>query len=309
MAKLSNKGLLGIALVLSLVTSLLIYNYLQRAVGKADMKEGVPVVVAKTDIPAKTKITAEMVQQIRVPAEYLQPGGVQDLKNVVGVIAREPIVAGEQITDRRLVRESKSVGFTGMIPRDKRAVTVAVSEVTGVAGFVKPGDYVDVIVTFEQGMVGDNVSYMMLQNVLVLAANRDAEAGAAGNGAKEAAKDAVKATTVTLAVTPDEAAKLTLAEEKGKIRLALRPYLPLNGIEITNTITPKELVGVQYSPVQSQPSSGGHEVQPAAPVPPQYYMSPPQIQPAAPPRETGPETNSKGIQVIRGTKTENIPVN
>lgn len=306
MAKLSNKGLLGIALVLSLVTSLLIYNYLQRAVGKADLKEGVTVVVAKADIPAKTKITAEMVQQIKVPAEYLQPGGVQDVKNVVGVIAREPIVAGEQITERRLVRESKSVGFTGMIPRDKRALTIAVSEITGVASFIKPGDYVDVIVTFEQGMVGDNVSYMMLQNILVLAANRDAEAGA-GNGAKEAAKEAVKATTVTLAVTPDEAAKLTLAEDKGKVRLALRPYLPLNSFEITNTITPKELVGAQYSPIQNQPNAGGQQVQPVAPAPPQYYISPPQ--PVAPPRDVAPDTNSKGIQVIRGTKTENIPVN
>ena len=55
-----------------------------------------------------------------------------------------------------------------------------------------------------------------------------------------------------MAVTPDEAAKLTLAEEKGKIRLVLRPYLPLNGIVIAETITPKDLVGEHVSPAKNE---------------------------------------------------------
>lgn len=295
MAKLSNKGLLAIALVLSLITSLLVYNYLQRAAVKTNSKGEVPIVVAKVNIQPKTKITAEMVQESRVPAEYVQPGAVSDLKSVVGIIARENIVAGEQITERRLVREGRSVGFTGIIPRDKRALSVAVNEVTGVAGFIKPGDYVDVVVTFEQNMAGDNVSHMMLQNILVLAANRDAEDGVTANGGKEnAAKEPVKTATITLAVTPEEAAKLTLAKEKGKINLALRPYLPLNSIEITNAITPKDVVGIQSSPV----ANGRDQAPPPQPV----YIT----------KEPGPaEANSggRGIQVIRGTKVEQVPIN
>lgn len=300
MAKLSNKGLLAIALVLSLMTSLLVYNYLQRATDKANPKDGVPVVMAKANIPPKTKITAEMLQEIKVPAEYVQPGAVSDLKSVVGIIARENILAGEQVTERRLVREGRAVGFTGIIPRDKRALSVAVNEVTGVAGFIKPGDYVDVVVTFEQNMAGDNVSHMMLQNILVLAANRDAEDGVTATGGKDgASKEPLKTSTITLAVTPDEAAKLTLAKEKGKINLALRPYLPLNGIEITNVVTPKDVVGIQFSPVSNNQSSGREQAPPPQPV----YIS----------KDTGQgntaSSDSRGIQVIRGTKAEKVPIN
>ncbi|MPN23003.1 hypothetical protein SDC9_170388 [bioreactor metagenome] len=253
------------------------------------------MVVAKTDIPPKTKITPEMVEETKVPPEYVQPGAVMDLQSVIGIVVREHIVPGEQITERRLVRESKVVGFTGIIPRDKRALTVMVNEVSGVAGFIKPGDYVDVIATFDQATVGDNVSQLMLQNVLVLAANRNAEDGVTADANKQGAKEAVKTSTVTLAVTPDEAAKLTLVHEKGKINLALRPYLPLNGIEITNVITPKDLVGMQVSPNNPPASRNDY----AAPQP-VYITSEPNL----PAPSGGP-----GVSVIRGTKVETIPLN
>ncbi|EAX48030.1 SAF domain [Thermosinus carboxydivorans Nor1] len=284
--KLSTKGVLAIALVLSLATTGLIYKYLQEATQKTP-QEGVVVVVAKVDIPPKTKITAEMVATAKVPAEYVQPGAVRELKTAVGAIAREHIVAGEQIAERRLVIQGKSAGFTGIIPPDKRAVTIAVTEVTGVAGFVKPGDYVDVVATFDQNTVGDNVSQIILQNVLVLAANRDAEAGAA-DGAKDK-KEAIKTATVTLAVTPDEVAQLALAEDKGKVRLALRPYMPSTGITIVNAVTPKDIVGAHTSPVQNGQSDD---------------KAPP-----APPASRQPDDGQgKGIQLIRGTKVETIPV-
>lgn len=297
MLKFSNKGLLAVALILSLMTSLLVYNYLQKAGEKNITKNGVSVVMAKTAIPAKTKITPEMVETTIVPQEYVQPGAVTNISSAIGIIARENIVPGEQITERRLVRESKAVGFTGLIPRDKRAVSVMVNEVTGVSGFIKPGDYVDVIVTFDQAVVGDNVSHVLLQNILVLAVNREAEEGISAASNKDGAKEAIKATTVTLAVTVDEATKLTLAHEKGKINLALRPYLPLNGIQITNVVTPSDLVGVQYSPVNHQPSS-------------HTESSPPPVYIASEPAKTSPPpANEIGIKVIRGTKVENIPLN
>lgn len=303
MLKLSNKGLLVIALVLSLMTSLLVYHYLQKAVANNGTHEGVPVVVAKADIMPKTKITPEMVETVKVPPEYLQPGAVQDINSVIGVIVREHIVPGEQVSERRLVREGRSVGFTGIIPRDKRALTVPVNEVTGVAGFIKPGDYVDVIVTFEQALVGDNVSSILLQNILVLAANRDAENGVTANAGKDGAKEAIKTATVTLAVTPDEAAKLTLAHEKGKINLALRPYLPYNGVEIANVVTPKDLVGVQASPARNQPDSHKDYAPPAPQYPPVYVTNDP------PPSKAPSVSGDSGIKVIRGTKAETIPVN
>ncbi|MDT8903666.1 Flp pilus assembly protein CpaB [Anaeroselena agilis] len=276
MAKLSPKGLVAVALVFSLAAAVLVYSYLK---GLADqtVRQGLPVVVAKADIPPKTKMTADMLQVVNVPPEYIQPGAVQEVGKAVGAVVRDKIVAGEQITQRRLFIAGQSSGFTGIIPPDKRAVSVAVTEVTGVAGLVRPGDYVDVIVTFDTNIIGEHLSQIFLQNVRVLAVNRETETGAP-EGAK---KEASSKMTVTLAVSPDEAARLTVAEEKGKIRLVLRPYLPSDVMVVTNALKPRDIVNASAPPAAPQAATGG-----AAPAP-----------------------SPKGIQVIRGTKTEMIPVN
>ncbi|MBP2626269.1 MAG: Flp pilus assembly protein CpaB [Firmicutes bacterium] len=298
MTKLSNKKLLAIALLFSLMTAILVYNYLKGVTSGQAGQQGVSVIVAKVDIPPKTKITPEMVGEVKVPPEYIQPGAVASLDKVVGIVTREHIVSGEQVSERRLIREGKSVGFTGIIPRDKRAVTVAVNEVTGVAGFVKAGDYTDIVVTFDAGTVGDNVSYVLMQNVLVLAANRDTEIGATNTTVKDSTKELSKTGTVTMAVTPDEAAQLTLAEEKGKIRLILRPYLPLNGIVITETVSPKDLVGSHVSPVKKEQAPSSQPSTPSQPV----YVNRQEASPVT----FKPIPDNKGIQVIRGTKAESV---
>lgn len=315
MAKLSMKGLLGIAVGLSLLTSLLVYHYLTSAGMTSPRQSGNVVVVAKVDIPAKTQITSEMVQEVQVPAEYMQPGAMQDMNAMIGVITREKIIAGEQILERWLVLEGKVVGFTGLIPRDKLAVSVAVNEVTGVNGFIKPGDYVDVIATFDASVVGESVSNLVLQSILVLAVDRNSDL-ASGNS-KEAAKDvAVKGMTVTLAVTPDDASRLTLVEEKGKIRLALRPYLPLTGLSINNPVTPQELVGFHMAPLPPAPQNPGPVAPPnPGPAGPPAYV--PYYEPPSRYREqASPISNvqqvtrdSKSIQLIKGTKMESVSVN
>ena len=289
MAKLSSKGLTGIALVLSFVTAVLVYNFLNQSVQKPAVVEGEPVVTARVDIPAKTRITAAMVQESRIPAEYIQPGAVRELPIVIGMVTSETIVGGEQVLQRRLFTDGKQVGFTGVIPAGKRALTVGVSDITGVAGLLKAGDMVDAIVTFDQQVVGDNVSQILLQNILVLAVNKDSEAAPDQRDLKkDAAKDAgvVKATTVTLAVAPEEAAKIALAEEKGKLRFALRPYLPESSDPVKRPVTPTDIVGVHKSPIQQ-----GKEQLPQSPPAP----------PAAP--DAAPKAGT-GIPVIRGTKIE-----
>lgn len=304
MAKISNKSLLVIALSLSFMTAMLAYNYLQGVTTGQTVQEGSTVIVATVDIAPKTKITPEMVSEVKVPPDYIQPGAVTSLDKVVGVVVREQINSGEQVSERRLIREGKSVGFTGMIPRDKRAVTVAVNEVTGVAGFVKAGDYIDIVVTFDAATAGDNVSHVLMQNILVLATNRDTDTGVTDTTGKDSTKEINKGGTVTMAVTPDEAAKLTLAEEKGKIRLALRPYLPLNGIVITEVATAKDLVGDHVSLVKNEQA------------PPSQSMLPYQSQqPVYIDRQDIPAVKSptipeyRGIQIIRGTKSESAPLN
>ena len=289
MVKLSSKGLVGIALGLSLVTSALVYNYLRESSKQPVPSDLATVITARQDIPPKTRITAEMVQEAQLPSEYIQGGAVREMSKVVGVVTREAIIAGEQVLERRLLTAGKQAGFTGVIPAGKRALTVAVSDVTGVAGLLKAGDFVDAIVTFDQQIVGDNVSQILLQNVLVLAVNRDIEAPQERDAKKDAPKDAVvKLATVTLAVSPSEATRVTLAEEKGKLRFSLRPFLPETEIIAQQPVTPTDLVGVQKSPLQQ----GKEQAKPAT---------------AATPPSAHPPSDSRmvpGIMVIRGTKIE-----
>lgn len=301
MAKLSGKGLFFIALILALVTGGLIYSYLN-GVTTEPAKPQTQVVVAKVDIPVKTIITADMVQEITIPLEYIQPGAMTTMASVVGVMSREPVTAGEQITPRLLVTAGKTTGFASLIPSDKRALTISVNEVTGVAGFIKPGDYVDMIMTFDRQDVGSHTSQVMLQNLQVLAINREIETGSLPGEApakdKDAKENGAKSLTVTLAVADDQAAEVTLAEEKGKIRLALRPTQPTDGVVVTTPQTPQGIVGMHVV-VGETPAPQAPTTTPAtvAPTPSNETYAPVKSQP------------SVVIQTIRGTKVEVSPVN
>ena len=290
MFKLSKKSLLLAAVILSAVFAGLLYRYLSTPIVAET------VIVAKTDISPKTVITAEMVKEASVPKEYIQPNAIQDKKKVVGSIAREAIVSGEQITSKRLFVAGKTAGFTGIIPRDKRAMTVSVTDETGVAGFTKPGDYVDVIVTLEGKELGEPISQTILQNLLVLAFNRDVEesANTSDDAKKGSAAASSKANTVTLAVNPMEAVKLALGDEKGKIRLILRPFMPLDSGVVVTSVTPTSLIGGRVAPPSSTNSSPSAENV--------NYSSYEYV-----PQES-PKAVSKSIQVIRGTKSETISV-
>lgn len=282
MVKLAPKGMMGIALGLSLATSGLVYHFLQ-SVSEQPTKETVPVIVAKVDIPPKTRVTADMVQVQNVPVDYIQPGAVRDNKQVIGVQARERIIAGEQITGQRLLIDGKSAGLPGVIPPGKRAVTIAVSEVSGVAGLIKPGDYVDVMSTFDPGAAGDFIGDVLLQNVQVLAVNRDMEKTMQEADAKEK-KEPIKTATVTLAVDATLVHHVAVAEDRGKIRLALRPFIQEAGASSTQPVSVRELVGNRRSDVKSAPQEPARRAAPEIP----------------------PRQVERGIQVIRGAKVETV---
>jgi len=289
--KLSKKSLLLVAVALSAVFAFMLYRYLNTPTAAET------VIVAKTDIAPKTTITADMIKEVAVPKEYIQPNALKDKKNVIGSITRENVISGEQITSRRLVVAGKSIGFTGIIPKDKRAMTVSVTEETGVAGFPKPGDYVDVVVTFDQQELGEPVSQIILQNLQVLATNHEMEGveGAQAASGKAANAAASKTNTVTLAVNPLEATQLALSDEKGKVRLALRPFLAFDSVVATTAITPKSLIGNKAAaPAQAYNTPATLVEYVPYEVSSDYYV---------------PQPVNKSIQMIRGTKTETISVN
>jgi pilus assembly protein CpaB len=257
----TNRRLLLLALVAGVVAAILIYAAMSR---KSESSGGVggvpsmaPAVVAKQDIPARTKITSAMLEVRQVPSDTRSELAYTDLSQVVGQVSRYPIATNEEVLSTKVVSLA-SVAKTGdslsyVIPEGKRAISIQVSEVVSSGGLVLPGDYVDVIGVFDvifgagdqQTTVDKYFSRIILQNIEVLAvaqtvvdtvpeaagttsADGETTTGAESAGEQRArnteAAPEPKASTVTLSVTPQEAQLLFLAEENGVLRLAVRPY-------------------------------------------------------------------------------------
>jgi pilus assembly protein CpaB len=225
---MGKKTALIIALICASIASLIVYRTINEG-SKAKITE-VPktrVIYAKTTIPARTVVTTEQLEVRFIPKEVINQDSALKIEDVVGFTTKSEIIQGEQVNLNRLVRKGDNVGLTFIIPPGMRAITIPVNEVLGVAGFIKPGEKVDLIGLLQPKNGGDSISWTLLQDIEVLAVSQDM-----GNLNKDAKNsmtpqtaDAKVGTSVTLAVTPFQAQKIVLSAEKGTIHLALRPAL------------------------------------------------------------------------------------
>lgn len=221
MKKIPPKLLVIVAVVLSLIAAGLVYSMLtkkQKPV-QAPKPTTAQVVVAAQQISAETEIKEEMLKIVQMPLEAAQGDAFRNKKDVVGKKTVQAIMAGDQVTRRRFSAAPNS-GMQISIPKDKRAVTIPVDEISSIAGFVKPGQFVDVINVVAKSGKNPTVGKMILQNVLVLGTGQR-DMSSVGSGKAE------KVGTVTLAVDPRDAVKLRVAQQEGgRISLALRPLKP-----------------------------------------------------------------------------------
>lgn len=192
-----------------------------------EMPRVTTVVVAKSDIAPRAVISESMVQVKEIPSDTVPSGAITALSEVMDRPARINILAGDVITKRKLYLSSEQSGFVGSIPPDCRAVSINVNNITGVAGFAKPGDYVDLLLV-ENGDHSATTS-IILQNVLLLSVNQsmnrneienDSEGGNNPNAA------IANPSIATLALRPPEVLKLVSASKLGDIYLMLRPSNP-----------------------------------------------------------------------------------
>lgn len=178
----------------------------------------VPVLVAAKDIVAGSQLEPALVKVVDWPREGQISGAIAETEQVRGRVVRYPLVAGEIILESKLAPQGTPGGLAGIIQNDKRAVTVKVDEASGVAGFVMPGNRVDVLVTMDKNEFKDDpITQAVLQNILVLGKGQDIEVPKSGEKPKIVP-------TVTLEVTPGDGARLALAAKEGQITLALRGW-------------------------------------------------------------------------------------
>ncbi len=178
--------------------------------------EMTPVVVAATPLEFGAPVERGQLKVIQWPTDAAPTGVFQSVEELVD--GEEPRVVLRSIEQNEPLLPSKVSGFGGraslsaVIDQDKRATTIRVNDVNGVAGFVLPGDRVDIMLT-RSNKDGDLVTDVLLQTVRVLAIDQDND---------PETEEPVVAKAVTLEVTPKQAQKLALASQLGSLSLALR---------------------------------------------------------------------------------------
>jgi pilus assembly protein CpaB len=222
------------------------YNFVQqKAPAAASSVQTRPVVVATTDLDIGAEIRASDVRVIQWPASSVPQNVFSDPKDVVGRGLILPVIENEPYLPIKLASKEAGTGLPPAIPPGLRAVSVRVNEVIGVAGYVVPGTRVDVVATVSPTQQAqDMTSKVILTDVQVLAAGTKIE--------RDADSDKpIPVNVVTLLVNPEEAERLTLAANEGKIQLALRNPLDKDN-PVTRGVRPAGLLG-NAPPVRAYP--------------------------------------------------------
>jgi pilus assembly protein CpaB len=271
---------LAAALLLGLLASVAIYNYLKQQQEEIQRVRGEQqlVVVAAMDIPAGEALNQERVRTVMWPKTSLPPGVIFDPALAVGRLAVKDLVIGEPVLESKLAPKDVTTGvMTFLIPPGRRAVTVGVDPVSGVSGFILPNSHVDLIVTTQMA-TGKKVSKTALQNLRVLAV---------GEIMDQKEGKPVPVTTVTLAVTPEEAEKLAFASSEGRLQLVLRKFGDQEEVS-TKGVTLSQMLLSQEHPAEKKA--------PVARVRKTPEVSAPIVPPAPPPKK------AHSIEIIRSTK-------
>lgn len=231
----SRRITLIVAIVLALGTGVLTLRYLtslqQATPPPSETRE---VLVAVQDIPARGKITLDMVRSTTRATSDVDPDAVSDPKIVNGALALITIPSGSVITSSKIGRPADEAMPVRLHP-GMRALTLSGDRVKAVSGFVQPGDRVDIIALPPRtGVTPEGVA--ILRGVLVLAINSTMEEEAAGG---TPAADTGNPATITVELTPRQADLLAAVDNSIPLRLALRsPQEPVNSLPAESLILP-----------------------------------------------------------------------
>ncbi len=226
-----------ITIIIGLVTTALIMSYISRITKAANSQPTEKIVLTVKKIKQGTMLTKEMLKTVEIPTKYIQPQWAKDLNSVLNKYTLVDLEENDVVILSQLTTEKDANQLAYKVPKGKRAVTTAVTPPSGIAGHVKPGDYVDVLVTYKTKDPGSekelHAVVTLVQNVEVLAVGPDLQR-----------KEGVQAVeNVTLALLPKDAQLLAFGESLGKIKLTLRSAGE-SGTEKLNSVNLNKFLGM-----------------------------------------------------------------
>lgn len=270
-----------IAVVVAIVASVSLYNYLKGQ--EARVKQAVAterIVVASEEIPVGSTIDAAKLKLADWPKANVPIGAFTSTEQVVGRVAIERHLPGDPVVEARLIPKEGTPGIlTYKIPEGHRAMTVAVDQVAGVAGFITPGSKVDVVLIATPPGAAQSISKILptLQNIPVLAIGQIIEQ-------KEG--QPVVVPTVTMDVTPQQAEDLGIASTQGRLQLVLRRAGDADMPKTPGATISKVLTGIQPTAAPAVKIAKAPKKAPAE-------VKPVEVKPTPPPPVT--------VEVIKGT--------
>jgi pilus assembly protein CpaB len=289
--------ILGVAILIGLAAVFLANSYLGRVEQKqTTTAQGmVKVAVATVPLDFGVPITPDKVRLVDWPADSLPAGTFSSIPQLLPMnhtrVALRPMAANEPILRSKISGEGGRAAISAVLDPTKRAVAVRVGDVAGVAGFVLPGDVVDVLVTRTPTNPNGNsqqITDVLLQKVRVIAIDQDAS--------DSTDKPAV-GKTATLEVAQVDAQKLALAQQVGQLSLAL--VNPASETSPTvETVSTEDLRDGAYV---GGYSDGAPRFQP----PPLAYAAP--AAPRGEPRKPPPNPDLT-VMIVRGTKDSSYEV-
>jgi pilus assembly protein CpaB len=275
---------LGLSLIVALVISSVFYF---QVVGRSGPKQDASVkeiVVAAKQLEVGVTIKQGDVRVSKTSPEMFPKGAFTKIEEVIDRPVVNRILADEPVQEGRLALRGSGVGLAPIIPVGMRAVSVRVSDVAGVAGFVLPGLRVDVLVTGRPNGSDETVTATCLQNILVLSAGQTIQPDQSGQ--------AINTPTVTLLVDPKQAETLILAGNEGRVQLVLR-----NSSDHSHESTPGSDINSLYNGRSRAPKPAPAPAPKREPRPVMIAAAPPPA-PAPPPEIVVIRGNARTVEVV-----------
>ena len=282
------KKFMGLALLLGGAAAVVGYYSLTAMAARAAKGTSAnyrDVVVSATDLTFGVKLERTMLRTARYPKDAVPAGAYTSLDSVVGQTTKVFMGAREPVTAAKL--SSRGGGLSMLVRPGMRGVSIEVNQVSGVSGFVLPGDRVDVLITVDPHNGGENaVTRTLVQDIEVLAAGQKTQQGD---------NKPLSVQSVTLLVDPEQAEILAHATHEGEIHLVLRNPQDQGQVEVS-TFSTREMMGVVDPPPARPQARVRHAASPAQPVI------------LAPPPPSRPERVEPGkIRIIRSADVTETP--